>query len=201
MPLPDPGLWAVFQERCRLRTEAGEYDVEVLTIDPLVLPSGRVVVGDPIVAIAYAEPQARGVPAGRYSVRLATAAGVGGAIASMVRFRSGTPVLWEPAAPERHGVDSGISGLIDYELARRVARRSADWSERHINRCFDALDADGLWASRRLDRESGANVLLFRTACGDGTYPSFWGLSEGSEVLCLVTDFFLGEGSRAVVPV
>jgi hypothetical protein len=199
MLLPDPCLWDLFHSRCRLRTEAGEREVEVVPIDPIVLASGRVVVGDPIVDIYFAEPLDRRVPAGRYSVRLATASGLGGAVASLVRLRPGTPVRWEPTEPERHGVDSGVSGLMDYELGRWVEKKSAEWSERHINRCMDALDADGLWANRRLDRETGGNVLLFHTASGDGNYPSFWGVSEGGEAVCLVTDFYLGDGAVELV--
>ena len=189
MQLPGSCLWDVFHSRCRLRTGAGELDVKVVPIDPIVLPSGRVVVGDPLVDIYYAEPLARPVQAGRYSVRLATAAGLGGAVASLVRLLPGTPVCWEPTDPERHGVDSGTSGLTDHELQRRVARKSAYWSERHTNRCMDALDADGLWANRRLHRETGGNLLLFRTATGDGYYSSFWGLSENGDALCLVTRY------------
>jgi hypothetical protein len=64
---------------------------------------------------------------------------------------------------------------------------------------MDALDADGLWANRRLDRGTGGNLLLFGTALGDGSYPSFWGLTEGGEALWLVTDFFLGERTHEVV--
>jgi hypothetical protein len=199
MQLPGSCLWDVFHSRCRLHTETGEHQVKVVPVDPLVLPSGRVVVGDPLVDIYYAEPLSRGVPAGRYSVRLATAEGFGGVVASLVRLLPGTPVGWEPTDPEHHGVDSGVSGLTDHEVGLRVARKSAGWSERYINRCIDALDDDGLWANRRLDRESGGNVLLFHTASGDGHYPSFWGLSESGEALCLVTDFFLADRTREVV--
>ena len=199
MQLPDSYLWDVFHSRCRLRTGTGEDVVEVVAIDPLVLPSGRVVVGDPLVDIYYAEPLSRGVPAGRYSVRVATAAGQGGVLATLVRLLPGTPVRWQPTEPACHGVDSGTSGLMDHELERRFAKKSEEWFERHLNRCTDALDADGLWANRRLDRETGANLLLFRTATGDGHYPSFWGLSEGGEAICLVTDFFLGDGTGDLV--
>jgi hypothetical protein len=200
MQLPDSCLWDLFHCRCRLRTEAGEHDVAVLPIDPIVLPSGRLVVGDPIVDIYYAEPQSREIPAGRYSVRLATAVGWTGVIAALLRLRSGTPVRWHPADPERHGVDSGTCGLMEHDLQHLLARKSEGWHERHINRCTDALDADGLWANRRLDRETGGNMLLFRTATGDGSSPSFWGLSEEGEALCLVTDFLL-EGMTGEVVV
>jgi hypothetical protein len=201
MEPPDSGLWELFHSRCRIRTAAGEREVEVLPVDPLVLPSGRVVVGDPLVDIYHEGPLARRVPAGRYSVRLATAAGLGGVVASLVRLLPGAPVHWRPTEPERHGVDSGVSGLMDHDLGRRVARKSEEWFERHLNRCTDAMDADGLWANRRLDRETGGNLLLFRTASGDGHYPSFWGLSEGGEAVCLVTVYLIEDGIRDVIVV
>jgi hypothetical protein len=93
---------------------------------------------------------------------------LGGVVATLVRLLPGTPSRWQPTDPERHGVDSGVSGLMDHELERRVARRSEAWFERHLNRCIDALEADGLWAKSRLDGETGGNLLLFRTASGDG---------------------------------
>ena len=96
MQLPDSCLWDVFHSRCRLRTEAGEHEVEIVPIDPLVLPSGRVVVGDPLVDIYHAEPLSREVPAGRYSVRLATA---GGCTAPLQHWFGCSPV--RPSAGKR----------------------------------------------------------------------------------------------------
>src|SRR5262245_2664904 len=115
MQLPDPCLWTIFNFPCRLSTDAGDLEVTVLPIDPIALPSGRIVVGDPLVDIYfYNEPLTQEVPPSRYSVRVATATGLDGIVASLVRFLAGTPVRWEPTEPGRHGVDSGTSGLIDY---------------------------------------------------------------------------------------
>jgi hypothetical protein len=200
MQLPDPCLWTIFNVPCRLSTDAGDLEVQVLPIDPIALPSGRIVVGDPLVDIYYNEPLTQEVPPGRYSVRLATATGLDGIVASLVRFLAGTPVRWEPTEPDRHGVDSGTSGLIDCELARRVQQKSDEWFERHLNRCSDALErGQELWGNRRLDRETGANLLFFRTATGDGQYPSFRGYSADDALVCLVTDFFLEDGVRDLV--
>jgi hypothetical protein len=197
MHLPDPLLWTIFHSPCRLATNAGEREVTVLPVDPIALPSGRLVVGDPLVDIYNTEPLTQAVPPGRYSVRLALATGLDGVVASCVRFVADTPVRWEPTEPERHGVDSGMSGLIDYQVACRLQRKSSEWFERHINRCSDALDsAHEPWANRRLDRETGANLLLFRTATGDGHYPSFYGYAANGDLVCLVTDYFLEDGVR-----
>src|SRR5262249_12659096 len=148
-----------------------DLDVTVLPVDPIALPSGRIVVGDPLVDIYYNEPLTQEVPPGRYAVRLATATGLDGIVASCVRFLPGTPVRWGRTDPDRHGVDSGTSGLIDCELARLVQNKSSEWFERHLNRCSDALECgQELWSNRRLDRETGANLLCFRTATGDGQY-------------------------------
>jgi hypothetical protein len=199
MQLPAPSLWTLFHSPCRLATDAGDLEVTVLPVDPIALPSGRIVVGDPLVDIYYTEPLTQEVPPGRYSVRLATATGLDGVIASLVRFGAGTPVRWEPTEPNCHGVDSGISGFIDYELARRVQSKSKEWFERHLHRCSDALDsAQEPWANRRLDREAGGNLLFFRTAGGDGHYRSFWGYSASGDLLCLVTDFFLEDAVREI---
>jgi hypothetical protein len=190
----------MFNSPCRLVTDAADLEVTVLPIDPIAVSSGRIVVGDPLVDIYYNEPLTQEVPPGRYSVRVATASGLDGIVATFVRFLGGTPVRWEPTEPDRHGVDSGVSGLIDYKLARRVQRKSSEWFERHLNRCSDALECgQELWSNRRLDHETGANLLFFRTATGDGRYPSFCGYSATDDLVCLVTDFFLEDGVRALV--
>jgi Protein of unknown function (DUF4241) len=191
MRLPDPCLWTIFNLPCRLSTDAGDLEVKVLPVDPIALPSGRLVVGDPLVDIYDNEPLTQEVPPGRYSVRVAMATGLDGVVASLVRLLAGTPVRWDPTEPERHGVDSGTSGLIDHELARTVQRNSEEWFERHLNRCADALGSAEPWGDRRLNRETGANLLLFRTATGDGHYPSFFGYAANGDLVCLVTDFFL----------
>jgi hypothetical protein len=199
MQQPTPALWRIFHSPCRLSTDAGDLEVTVFPVDPIALPSGRIVVGDPLVDIYYTEPLTQEVPPGRYSVRLAAATGLSGVIASLVRFGPGTAVRWGPTEPDRHGVDSGTSGFIDYKLARRVQKKSEEWFERHLNRCSDALEsAQEPWASRRLDRETGGNLLFFRTVGGDGHFRSFWGYSASGDLVCLVTDFFLEDGVRAI---
>jgi Protein of unknown function (DUF4241) len=199
MQIPGPSLWTIFHSPCRLSTDAGEIEVTVLPIDPIAVPSGRMVLGDPLVDIYYTEPLTHELPPGRYSVRLATATGVDGVFACLVRFLPVTAVRWEPTEPDRHGVDSGSSGLIDYKLARTIQRKSEEWFERHLNRCSDALESAEPWGNRRLNRETGANLLLFRTATGDGHYPSFFGYSATGDLVCLVTDFFLEAAVRDVV--
>jgi hypothetical protein len=200
MELPDPCLWTIFNSPCQLSTDAGDVELRILRIDPIALPSGRIVLGDPIVDICYNKPLMQSVPPGRYSVRLATATGLNGIIASLVRFLVATPVRWEPTDPDSHGVDSGTSGLIDFELACRVRKKSSEWSERHRNRCLDALESsDEPWSNRRLDRETGANLLFFSTATGDGTYRSFCGYSASDDLVCVVTDFFLERRVRGVI--
>jgi hypothetical protein len=200
MQIPVPSLWTIFHSACRLRTNAGDLEVTALPIDPIVLPSGCIVVGDPLVDLYYTEPLTQALPPGRYSVRLALATGLDGVVASFVRFHSGTAVRWEPTEPDRHGVDSGTSGFMDYKLTRKVQRKSDEWFERHLNWCINALAcAEEPWVNRRLDRETGGNLLLFRTATGDGHYPSFWGYSATGDLVGLVTDYFLEDGVHEVV--
>jgi len=199
MQLPDASLWQAFRPGARLRTDADEFDVTILHLDPLVVTSGRVAVGDPLVDLYYNEPLSKALPPGRYAVRLAQVTGLDGAALAMIRCGPGIPVRWEPAEPERHGVDSGCSGIIDRKLARKLQRKSSESFERYLNRCTDALQCgDEPWANIRLDRETGGNVLMFRTVDGDGSYPSFLGYSAGGELVCLVTDFFLEDAVQEV---
>ncbi|WML52275.1 DUF4241 domain-containing protein [Neobacillus sp. PS3-12] len=36
-----------------------------------------------------------------------------------------------------------------------------------------------------------ASISMFSSGWGDGSYPSFWGLDENGDVICLVTDFLI----------
>ena len=91
MQLPGPCLWTIFNSPCRLVRDGGENQVTVIPIDPITLSTGRIIVGDPLVGIYYDKPLDHEVLPGRYSVRLATASGIDGVIASFVRLGSGMP--------------------------------------------------------------------------------------------------------------
>jgi hypothetical protein len=196
MQLPHDGLWLSFQPECRFRTPDRELEVSCLPIDPLVLPTGQIVIGDPLTGLPFDEPVSDVVPAGRYSVRLAQVRGQEGTAVAMVRFAAGPPVRWEPTDPPRHGVDSGLSGLIDLQAAEKLQRID---SERYSNRVSEKVTAnDGLWGNLRINRETGANVLFFQTILGDSDYPSFFGYAADGSLVCLVTDFFLEKGVQEV---
>ncbi len=49
MHLPDENLSRALQPGAHLVTESSAYEVTILQLDPLTLPSGRLAVGDPLV--------------------------------------------------------------------------------------------------------------------------------------------------------
>jgi Protein of unknown function (DUF4241) len=47
------------------------------------------------------------------------------------------------------------------------------------------------WWSMTINEETGLNVIAFTSGFGDGSYPSYWGLDESNQPICLVTDFLV----------
>jgi hypothetical protein len=45
------------------------------------------------------------------------------------------------------------------------------------------------WAIVTLDPTTGLNVAMFSSGIGDGSYYSYWGCTDDSELVCLTTDF------------
>ena len=173
----------------------GDRVVEMSSCDAgvLVLPAGHIVACDPqfdLVQSAFAQP----VEPGEYPVFLAIE--YHDVALVMVQFREGQPDHWATLAPARFGVDSATGCLMDRKVARTLLRRSdaGKW-DRSWKRIEDSFaDNDGLWANVCMHRESGANIVAFRTWGGDGTFATYWGYAANGELLCSVTDMFLEFG-------
>lgn len=191
MNLPTSALWQAFADGHRFLTADGkEVATRIADAGTLVLPTGRIVVSDPILD-PFNKPFTLAVPSGKYSVLLSLIEDEVGLV--MVSFAEGTPVRWQITKPESFGVDSATGCLMDYKVCRFLRRKAENNGYDRYARGFEnALEEnDGLWGSYCMDSESGANVLLFRTWGGDGVFPSFFGYDSQGELVCLITDMFL----------
>ena len=192
MKLPSPALWQVFADGAEVvRNDDGTIESSrTLDIGHLTLPTGRIVVSDPFLD-PWNEPFSVHVPPGSYPVLLSVIRGDAALV--MIAFGDGPPVSWRPTDPSTFGVDSGTGVLMDQKVSRFLRRKAeAARYERYSQRFRDALDEeDGLSANCCIERRTGANVVLFRTWGGDGTFPSYFGFAADGSVACLVTDMYL----------
>ncbi len=118
------------------------------------------------------------------------------------------PRLGLPVYP----ADSGVGCFLDAEVATALAQKGQDHFEQGA-KWVDAQNVDAeddeAWheAFERYEKEhppplsdlsagdevevdeAKGNLISFRTGKGDGTYATFWGLSERDEPVVLLTDF------------
>lgn len=191
MELPINALGDAFTDGHRFQTDDGEFvTTRIADAGALVLPTGRIVVSDPILD-PFSKPFSVAVAPGTYPVLLSLIKDDVALV--MVNFAEGSPVRWQRTKPESFGVDSASGCLMDHKVCRFLRRKAEDDKyDRYSRRFQDALEEnEGLWGSYCIDRASGANVVVFRTWGGDGTFPSFFGYNASGELVCLVTDMFL----------
>ena len=196
MILPGTALWQAFIDGHQFLTDHGEaVTTRIADAGTLVLPTGRIVVSDPILD-PFQKPFTVAVPPGSYPVLLSLIKDDVGLV--MVHFAEGTPVRWQAANPESFGVDSVTGCLMDQKVSRFLRKKAeSDKYERFIRRFQDAMEEnDGLWGLYCFDLQSGANVILFRTWGGDGVFPCYFGRDVQGQLVCLVIDMYLYDHLR-----
>jgi len=183
----------------------------VTAIGNLRLPTGRIIACDPFFC-ATAVPFARQVSPGDYAVRLAhidsTSWGRRNAVAR-IDFACERKVigyeraLVQGSSSNRYSIDSGLGAFMDARAGIGFASILAshyrvqpggnyytDVLEAEFNRSATDSQALGAWVVHELP-DIRANVVMFASGLGDGTYGSYWGLAGDDTVVCLVTDFGL----------
>jgi hypothetical protein len=188
--------------------QARDQGLLMVPLGDVVLPTGRLVGCDPLVATGSVEPFTVTVAPGRYPLRSWVAvAQVDGVevgrrpAALQLTIREGPVFRWEPAllpgqeaaalgADEVfvHSVDTGLSTLADEAALTGLA----GWDYARVEAAF--VPARAGTAAGALgavtDLPTGANVTA--VSVSNGTYPTFVGYTntEG-EVACLVTTFLI----------
>ena len=178
-----------------------------LYVGDLVLPSGKVMVGDPVSSNSMLTFNL-GLKAGRYPVHVVTARPpyMGDdyvrAAWEAVTLSDSPVTHWLPAVPVGHSAkelkpggalqwvtDGGEGGFASPEAMKRM-----DSSIVGDMALSDSLgnreEANGwLWAFLTVDSASSANVFACQSGFGDGGYPVFLGLDAANRPAVLLSDF------------
>jgi len=190
-----------------------EVSFYTVTMGELVLPTGRIVACDPLVG-PDTHAFARTVVPGSYPVALSIAVMPTGDERigfAMLRLSEAQAVTWEMALlPGEdlgtleegeffgYGVDAGLGCFMDVEAQRSVlARWDALTPEQ--NYYDDVLESElgknykatRDWTLHQPEPARPANVAVFSSGWGDGSYPSWFGLDASGGAVALVTEFQL----------
>lgn len=206
-PMAVADVYARFAELGRGRSAGEPVDLALVRAGDLVLPSGRVVVGDAFLFERSALD--RSLPAGRHPVLLLRAEWPTrhtAITAALVRAAPGDPVTWEPAIVEGqdvrspgpgesfgYAVDSGTAVFASLEAVERVDAAGeagfTAYSEAVGHALFPGEDEFHDWADVPIDGAAGTNVVAFASGYGDGAYPAWFGLDATGRPLVLLTSF------------
>jgi hypothetical protein len=179
----------------------------------LVLPSGGVIACDPGLMAGHPAltPFEPACPPGSYPVSLAVLTFQDDDIArqrvACARLQlSAAPVArWEPALRAGQDqstlaigqffgfdVDTGLGCLLDFTALNEIWKQPG--KDFYSATILPALPADArqlAWSNISTDEKSGANVIVYASGFGDGSYASYWGFDAQGHRCCLVTDFDL----------
>jgi hypothetical protein len=217
-PMEVPYLNYAFQEGSIVQIGSDKATIEVLEIGALNLPNGQIIATDP-----FTDPDRSAfvhqVPPGNYPVILSLVSFKGldwkTIAAAMVRFSQAEPKTWHLALipgqdtstlaqDEIFGypVDSGTGAFLSPQAAKLHKKSLFALPSipniKYMQTLSDQMDQNketGYWLVTKLD-EPDINAAFFSSGYGDGFYASYWGVAEDGEVVCLVTDFDILEGSN-----
>lgn len=188
-------------------TPRGIVHCVVRPIGNVILSTGRIVACDPLV-FPEAEPFTVIVGAGAYPVSLALAqvSDTDQRVAfAKLQFAEETAATWQMALtpgqdPTKlrpneifgYAVDAGTGCFMDREASRLLEARMSENRE-YYQAIVDAMEKTYVntwsWADVRPSEHRDENCVVFSSGWGDGVYPSYFGYSDGGELVCLVTDF------------
>lgn len=193
--------------------------VEVLNIGNLTVPSGKIVVCDPLVTPDM-PPLSRTVKPGKYPVKIYIAktkdSGDRYAIAKL-EFSTQTADKWALATRDGEDVlelkedsdffgfpvDAGLGGFFDEQAGIAYNKFADEFIKQHpdANMYDDFFEAEfeksstgpndpGNWVNFQIP-DTELNITMFQSGYGDGVYPAYWGMTKNDEVVSLVIDFFV----------
>ena len=188
------------------------YTFKVHELDKLNLPSGDLVAADAITTPDRPAFDTR-LPAGRYPVSIAIkqilTKGKQGNTGNQRVAYAKLSITDKPVAQwllattckpdpkhldddEYYGypVDAGVGSFMDVR-ASKILCGIHDSGERIIAE-LERHDVESWsWANFVVDPVGGLNVIVFSSGYGDGTYPTYYGLTNNGEIACVVTDFMI----------
>ena len=193
--------------------------IKLLNIGNLKVPTGKIVVCDPIV-LPNIEPLNKTVKPGVFPVKIYIAqtekSGDRYAIAKL-EFSSMKADKWVLALHDSDDtsqlkdpddflgfpVDAGMGGFFDYKAGIEY-RKFTDEFEKNKpggNIYDDYLAAefkknaknpkdDGDWINLKIPN-SDLNITMFHSGYGDGSYPAYWGMTKNNKIVSLIIDFIV----------
>lgn len=178
-------------------------------IGAVVVTSGLLSVADPFVDCEQAA-FARKVPNGKHPVSLAIARFKNGderVAFAQVKLSDEPAVRWHMALRKGqalatlkknqffgYGVDSGTGAFLDPRAGKLLWKKMAeddDYFDFMVEKSRKTYRATRSWFDCRPYRKHPENLICFSTGWGDGSYPSFFGLSSDRRPSVLLTDFLL----------
>lgn len=187
-------------------SEGFEYELNTLPAGDLLLPSGRIVIDDPLY-LADQEPLQLTFAPGRYPVTLAELSLFDkGKVVDQrnalvkITLAPGQAVVWEYIGT--FGTDGATGGYIDAQTMQRIiADQQADAFSVDLLAAFDkiyranqALPDDAPLQARVVNLPYGdGNLIAFSTGFGDGGYNSYLGRDADGKPVEILTDFWLVE--------
>ena len=162
----------------------GVEEVDIIGLGQLELPDGRVVAGDPFMAVTpeVAEPLPGAVPKGRHDVAVLLAddpAGGHRVRSAFLVVAEGEVVEWEPVAAIP--VDSGIACFGTPEAVKRLVE-GGDEALAPVEQALAASAVD-TWEHAVLD-----GLVAFSTGFGDGQFEVAWGYDAEESLVCVAID-------------
>jgi hypothetical protein len=196
---------------------AERHPVSLVTLGSIPLPDGRLVACDPYLADPDEKPFVRAVPAGVHPVSVAVATidvdhtrvmaalisfgGLAEPPAPIVEWELGwtDPAATDPAATGPVGIGEFVGYAVEAGTGcfaspaaigdLSIAMRSDDGMlEDPVSAAIDSTPFEAAVAS---PREGGPALAAFRAGWGDGTYPTWFGLSTDGSASVALTDFLL----------
>jgi hypothetical protein len=205
-----PDLDSLLSDGATVNYLGEEYVVSRRDAGTLVLPSGQVVVKDPLTMRADVIPLAVTVAPGRYPVvswdlqdppSRPRTYDVAYCAALQLVVRDEPVVAWEPAVwrggdaadhANYYAVDRGNACFMDLVAARALGAWDDDKVEgEFLDRIlYDSTDI--CIVVQQIDPETEANVII--SDCGgDGAYGVWIGRTADGDVACFVTDFVVAD--------
>jgi hypothetical protein len=191
---------AAFSKGTVVRQDSIAYNFTVRELGKLLITSGKLVAGDPVVLVDR-PAFTRHFPLGRFPVQVAVATRRDDERVSFarVRFSNARVSKWQLALlPGQkaialtdkslycYGVDAGMGAFIDSVANRQLALQGQTAWDKAFVQPFEQPDCQGA-----VYNFGGHTLATFRTGYGDGCYATFIGLDAHGQVCRFVTDFGL----------
>lgn len=213
MYINEPLLTHIVENETEITTFNG-ITLEKKHLEPLHLPTGKIVANDPFVFFDTDEFTVTVAP-GRYPVFISIAhLGTDRRVAlAAIQFSQSKPVRWEMALIAEqdtneliddeffgYGVDAGTGGFVDKQTADKISELSINLYDKYEDD-FDKTYVDTYsYLSASITDDGQNEFAAFSSGYGDGCYPSYFGFDEDGKPCVLITDFLVIDSEEETAP-